>query len=104
MGMAGEFEGKPAGSISVRFMRDARETASQAMEEIQKQGVKKIGAPAMISAIMETGETVEQAVETANDWQSGLAEVASKLEILVELGDKLAQVRIILSFWSALFI
>ncbi|KAJ7480975.1 hypothetical protein FB451DRAFT_1171549 [Mycena latifolia] len=89
-GVDGEFKGKPAGTVSVWLISDA-EAAALAAQKAQKD-VQNIGLPATISTPVAAGGSFEEAASTASELGSALASVASKLEIIVRIGDELATV------------
>ncbi|KAJ7688866.1 WD40-repeat-containing domain protein [Mycena rosella] len=86
----GAEQGRPAGTISVRLMRDVT-AAALAVEKSQKT-VEDIGLSARASATVQAGEVVAQSVSAAADLVSPLAEIISKLELVVRIGDEIATI------------
>ncbi|KAJ7093766.1 WD40-repeat-containing domain protein [Mycena epipterygia] len=82
-------DGNPAGTISVRLMKDI-EAAALAVETAPK-NVANIGGT-KASAVVETGSIVAQSASTIKGYESALGILTSKLEIIVGIGDQIATI------------
>ncbi|KAJ7107835.1 hypothetical protein C8R44DRAFT_986937 [Mycena epipterygia] len=89
-GVDGASRDKPAGTLSVRLMREV-DTAVSALEQAQRD-VAKIKLGPASSAIMKTAGMFTDTPSMVEKLQSGLGNISAKIEVLVSLGDQIATI------------
>jgi hypothetical protein len=74
----------------VRLVRDV-DAASMAVALAEKNAERiKLGPKA--SAVMQTGDTIQDSVSAAEGFESSLSSLTSKLKVLISIGDEVAKV------------